>query len=408
MSSRECAGAAFRIWRGVQSCGMCRRMTIRNDLWTARVPIAGFCAIGVVWGSIAALVPDLKPQVGLSDAQFGTAMLVAACGTISAIVLSPWADRQMDRQAMMILILILAICVLFPGQATGWGAFAVAMLAVSMLSGTLDVVLNVRLSAYEAKGGRPLMNLGHGMFSVAYALSAFSTGLLREAGLSPMMIFAIGAAVLVGLAKVSAGDQVGSQAGDAPPVATPVPPVLVAIGGAILLVAFMSEQAIEAWAALHLERGLGASPAGGALGPTILGLTMALGRFGGQWIIRYLDEPRLIALACTVAAAGTGIAAFAPGVPLAYLGFAIAGLGVSVVVPMAYAWIARLVDADKRARVISRISVIGYAGFFIGPPLMGGLSEWSGLWLSFTVIALTLIAVPLCLVPVLARMGAKG
>lgn len=378
-------------------------MTLGSDLWMARAPIAGFCAIGVVWGSIAALVPDLKQQVGLSDGAFGTAMLVAACGTLCAMVLSPWADRRMDCRAMMILIVILAACVLLPGQAVGWGLFALAMLAVSMASGTLDVVLNVRLSAYEARGGRPLMNLGHGMFSVAYALAAFATGLLREAGFGPPVILGLGALVLLGLARVSAGDRVGSQTGQAPPLATPVPPGLVVLGGAILLVAFMSEQAIEGWAALHLERGLGASPAGGALGPTILGLTMALGRFGGQWIIRYLDEPRLISLACAVAAAGTGIAAFAPTVALAYLGFAIAGLGVSVVVPMAYAWIARLVDADKRARVISRISVIGYAGFFIGPPMMGGLSEWSGLWLSFSAIALTLIVVPVVLVPVLSR-----
>lgn len=383
-------------------------MTLRTDLWTARAPIAGFCAIGVVWGSIAALVPDLKQQVGLSDGAFGTAMLVAACGTLCAMVLSPWADRRMDRRAMMTLIVILAICVLLPGQAVDWGHFALAMLAVSMASGTLDVVLNVRLSAYEAQGGRPLMNLGHGMFSVAYALAAFCTGLLREAGFSPLMILGLGALGLLCLAWVSAGDGVGSQSGTAPPVDTPVPPVLVALGGAILLVAFMSEQAIEGWAALHLERGLGASPAGGALGPTILGLTMAVGRFGGQWIIRYLDEPRLIGLACTVAALGTGIAAFAPTVPLAYLGFAVAGLGVSVVVPMAYAWIARLVDADKRARVISRISVIGYAGFFLGPPMMGGLSEWAGLWLSFTTIAVILLAVPLVLVPVLARRTARA
>ena len=41
------------------------------------------------------------------------------------------------------------------------------------------------------------MNANHGMFSVAYALSAVATGLAREAGFGPAVIFG-GTAVIVG------------------------------------------------------------------------------------------------------------------------------------------------------------------------------------------------------------------
>ena len=75
----------------------------------------------------------------------------------------------------------------------------------------------------------------------------------------------------------------------------------------------------------------------------------------------------------------------------------------SVVAPMAYAWIGRMVPNRHRSHAISRISVVGYTGFFIGPPLMGFLSEGFGLWLSFFTIGVILFIVPLALVPILSR-----
>ena len=56
-----------------------------------------------------------------------------------------------------------------------------------------------------------------------------------------------------------------------------------------------------------------------------------------------------------------------------------------------------------RARAISRATVVGYAGFFLGPPLMGGLSELFGLRVAFGAVALLLLVLPLVLLPVMAR-----
>ena len=76
-------------------------------------------------------------------------------------------------------------------------------------------------------------------------------------------------------------------------------------------------------------------------------------------------------------------------------------------IPMAYAWIGRMVPNRYRSHAISRISVVGYAGFFIGPPLMGFLSEGFGLSTSFAVIGGLLFAVTLVLLPVLSRAALR-
>ena len=113
---------------------------------------------------------------------------------------------------------------------------------------------------------------------------------------------------------------------------------------------------------------------------------MAVGRLAGQVVANRVSERMVIRWAAVTAGVGACIAATAPSLGVAYVGFSILGLGVSVIAPMAYAWIGRMVPNRYRSHAISRISVVGYAGFFVGPPLMGFLSEGFGLAVSFLTI----------------------
>ncbi len=379
-------------------------MSMFHDLVRSRAPAAAFAAMGLFWGSFAALVPVIKPQVGLSDGGFGLALLVAAFGAVLAMWLAPLADRLLGHRALAICTALMALAFLLPGWTTTGLAFALAMTLASASSGTLDVVMNARVSALEAQTRRPLMNLNHGMFSVAYACAALATGLAREVGMGPGVVLGVMSALALGLAGVVLRSPAPAPEPDSDATGTaPLPWALLLPGGAIILIAFLSEQATEGWSALHLERNLGAGAAQGALGPAILGITMAVGRLSGQLVAQRLSEGRVIFWAALVASAGGAIAAHAPTLGLAYLGFATLGAGVSVLAPMAFAWIGRMVPARHRTAAISRISVVGYAGFFIGPPMMGFLSEGFGLRASFSAVAMGLLIVPVLLVPVLRR-----
>lgn len=383
-------------------------MSILRDLYISRGPAAGFAAVGVFWGSFAALVPVLKPQVGLSDGQFGLALLITSIGAVLAMWLAPLAERGLGARALGVLTALLAVVTFFPGHTTTGVTFTLAMLGVTMTSGTLDVAMNARVSALEARVGRSLMNLNHAVFSVAYAICAMGTGLAREAGFGPAAILT-GGGLLMGLLMLQAFAAPVADAdheADGVEVA-PLPWTLLLPGGMIILIAFMSEQATEGWSALYLERNLGAGAAQGALGPALLGITMAIGRLAGQVVANRVSEPRVIRWAAVTAGIGACIAATASSLGVAYLGFSILGLGVSVMAPMAYAWIGRMVPNKYRSHAISRISVVGYFGFFIGPPMMGFLSEGFGLATSFLVIGGLLFAVTLVLLPVLNRVALR-
>lgn len=383
-------------------------MTLLRDLHISRGPAAGFAAVGVFWGSFAALVPVLKPQVGLSDGQFGLALLITSVGAVLAMWLAPLAERGLGPRALGVLTALLALATLFPGHTTNGVLFTVAMLGVTMTSGTLDVAMNARVSALEAQVGRSLMNLNHAVFSVAYAICALATGFAREAGFGPAAILTGGSLVMGVLMLQAFAAPVADADHEADGIeVAPLPWTLLLPGGMIILIAFMSEQATEGWSALHLERNLGAGAAQGALGPALLGITMAVGRLAGQVVANRVSERHVIRWASVTAGVGAWIAATAPSLGVAYLGFSILGLGVSVMAPMAYAWIGRMVPNRYRSHAISRISVVGYAGFFIGPPLMGFLSEGFGLSTSFAVIGCLLFAVTLVLLPVLNRIALR-
>jgi MFS family permease len=111
----------------------------------------------------------------------------------------------------------------------------------------------------------------------------------------------------------------------------------------------------------------------------------------------------LMATACMLSAIGIALAAAATTIQMAYVGFALGGLGISVVGPLALAMLGRFVPKKLRTVAINRASVFGYCAFFMGPAFMGFVSEGLGLATSFFMIAALLVLVAGILIPMLAR-----
>jgi MFS family permease len=371
-------------------------MSILNALSLSRRPATAFVVIGMFWGCFAAYVPVIKAQLGASDALFGALLLGSATGLVSSMWLAPRADRILGSRAMQVGAALLAFAWLFPGQVTLPLVFALSMALVGLASGLLDVVMNARVSELEARYNRPLMNANHAMFSVAYAAGALIVGAAREAGLPPTPVFAGFGVIAILLLPMMRMDVTYVDAEEGYAGAYPLWPIILC--GTIVLVAFMSEATVEAWSALHVERTLGGGAAEGALGPAMLGITMAIGRFSGQAVAERLREIPVVIGASVISSIGAVIAALAPTPIVAYFGFGILGLGVSVIGPMGLALVGKLVAPHLRTEAISRTAVIGFSGFFFAPMLMGLLSDAFGLRAAFLAVAVLLLStVPLAI-----------
>ena len=369
-------------------------MQVFQPLYLSRRPAVAFVIVGLFWGCFAAYVPQIKARLDVSDAIFGLLLLCNALGLVSSMVLAPRLDRLLGARGMQIGSVALTISFLLPGFATDALSFGLAMVIVGAASGFTDVLMNARVSELEQLHSKPLMNANHGMFSVGYAVAAILSGVAREAQIAPGPAFAtLAAAILILSIFVYMPPQYAAS-GAGTGGRYPIKPIILC--GLIVLVAFMTEATVETWSALHIERSLQGRAAEGAMGPAMLGLTMAIGRFSGQAVSQIFSETKVIILATLVAAAGGTLAALALTPFLAAIGFGILGLGISVVGPLGLALVGQKVPDHLRTEAISRVAVLGFAGFFLAPSLMGLLSDFFGLRIAFlAAAALSLTAIPL-------------
>jgi MFS family permease len=369
-------------------------MAVVSALRISARPALGFVAMGLVFGSFAAQLPVLKAQIGADDATFGLALLGSPVGLILTLWLAPLFDRRLAALSLPVSAAFLGATMVLTGFTAAPVAFFVAMVLVGLSSGTLDIVSNARVADMEAAHRAPLMNANHGMFSVAYALSAVATGAARESGFGPVLVFA-GVAVLVWLLafgmRIAPADESEVRTPGLPPPG--MPGLAVLLCGGIVLIAFFVEAVVESWSALHVERTLEGGAAEGAFGPAILGLTMAAGRFSGQIAAGRFGDTAIITTGSVMACLGAGLAAAAQSPWVAYLGFGLMGLGMSVVGPMALALVGRIVPPSRRTAAVARVNVMGFGAFMLAPVVMGQISDAYGLRTAFAVVgAMALIA----------------
>jgi predicted MFS family arabinose efflux permease len=373
---------------------MSRITTLSN----ARPAVAAFAAMGVLWGSFAADLPDIKAMLGVDEAQLGLYLLLTPVAAVAAMLVAPRAGALFGRYALLFACELMCLGFILPGQAP-LALFPFAMMAAGAGTGLTDVLMNARVAALENQRGAPLMNLCHAAYSFGYAGGALATGALRQADLAPPSLLAImaGLAALLALATFEKDGRIQGLTTPKGQTALPLG-LLPLLGGAMVLVAFMTENAAENWSALHIEKTLGGSAAAGAMGPALMAITMGIARLGGQSLAARMPALKLLRLGAVVSATGALIAAAAISPMMAYAGFVVMGIGSSVIAPTAFSLVGQRADPNARARAVARATLFGYFGYFIGPPLVGLIAGGFGLRFAF-VFAAALLA----LVPLLAR-----
>lgn len=247
------------------------------------------------------------------------------------------------------------------------------------------------------------MNLTHAAYSFGYAGGAILTGVMRGAGWAPGSVMATmaGVGLLCALATLDRDGRIEGLRKPKDGTALPLGLIPV-IGGGIVLIAFMTENAAENWSALHIEKTLGGSPEEGALGPAALALTMGFARLGGQGLAGRVKAFTILRVGAVIAAIGALIAAQATGPGMAYAGFIVMGIGASVLAPTAFSLVGQMGAPEIRARAIARATLLGYFGYFVGPPLLGLIAGSFGLRMAF-VFAACLLATVFVLTALMAR-----
>ena len=169
--------------------------------------------------------------------------------------------------------------------------------------------------------------------------------------------------------------------------------------GFIAFCSFVGEGAASDWSAVYMTQELGSSEALGAVAFAAFAVTMAIARFATDPLRGRLSNVALARGGSLIAAVGLGLALLIHEPAAAIVGFALLGLGLAPVVPIAFSAAG---DLDPRAtgRLVGRVATLGYVGSVAGPIMIGWLAEATSLR-----TALGLVVVLALAIAVSARSG---
>lgn len=364
------------------------RLATRLAFWVAGFGVAAW----------APLVPFARHRLQVDDGTLGLLLLCLGLGSVAAMSRTgPLCARYGSKPVilaggagMVLLLPMLAVV-----SAT-W-LMALTLLGFGAALGSLDVAMNVHAVEVERDAGRPLMSGFHALFSVGgFAGSGFVT-LMLSLSISPWVATLIGAASMAAALMVAAPRLlVGAAAGPASTggfLALPRGPVVLL--SALAAVTFLVEGALLDWSALLLtDTGLAAAERAG-LGYAAFAVAMTVGRFGGDAVTARFGDRAVVFWGGLVVLVGFALLLLVRQVEVALTGFVLIGIGASNVVPVLFRQ-AGSQQSMSAALAISAMTTIGYAGYLLGPAVLGFVSKQAGLPAAFWLLAALMCTVPLC------------
>jgi fucose permease len=369
-----------------------------TDRWPRLAVIAVFFVQGFLFASWTAHIPHLKDHLGLSNGQLGIALLGAPVGSVLALMVAARLLPSLGSRRMVRVALI-GYCVSGPfiGLTGSFGTFFVAFLVWGFFQGMLDVSMNTQAITVERFSGRVLMPGFHGSWSTGTLVGAITGAAAVGLGISlseQLLVLSVPCLLVVTWlsTRMISDRQAVSDSESSEGTADKRRGLLqraVLVLGCIAFADMLCEGAAADWAAVYLRNSLHAAALVAGLAYAAYALAMLAVRLTGNRLFTRFAASRLLPLLATVATLG-----FAAGLVIdtpvsVLLGFALLGAGLGGVVPVIFS-AAGTVSNVNTGRAVAVVAGCGWAGFVVGPVLIGALASLTTLHAAlFLIPALT-------------------
>ncbi|GAA3462766.1 MFS transporter [Saccharothrix longispora] len=358
-----------------------------------------FTLNGFAMGLWVVHIPVVEDAADISHSTLGGLLLVLGAAAFAGMqVAGPLADRVGQRKLLPAAGVLLGVALFFPGLADSWWTLGLALVCFGFGNGTIDVAMNSHAVVVERAYPRPIMASFHAMWSIGGAFAALVGAATLGADvptavtLSACGAFTIVVSLLTGRFLLDGRPEPGEAASAAAPTARPSTK-LVWLLGAIAFAMMLAEGVANDWAALHAEDVLGTSTSAAAFAYGSFAVAMTVGRFATDRVSALIGPVAIVRYGAALAAFGLALVVVVPSLPVALLGWALFGLGLSGSVPQLFSAAGNL-DQRSSGALMARVVGLGYVGLLAGPALIGGLAHWIPLNVAFIVpVALCLVAV---------------
>ncbi|QXE39418.1 MFS transporter [Streptomyces sp. GMY02] len=372
---------------------------MERSLRAARLATFGFFTLnGFVLGMWVVHIPVVEHRAGVSHAVLGWLLLLLGAGAFAGMQLvGPLTDRYGARKAVPVSAALCGAALALPGLATNVWTLGAALLVLGFGNGCLDVSMNTHAVQVERGYGRPVMSAFHAFFSVGGVLAALvgartlSWHWSAPVTLAAVSVFALVVTALATplLLRPPAEKKRGRRSHEEARHATEqadtaprkTPPHIWALA-ALALMLMLCEGVANDWSVLALQDVLDAPAATAAFAYGAFSTAMTVGRLLTDRVAARFGPVAVVQYGAALGAIGLTAVALSPWIPLALVGWAVFGIGLSGCVPQLFS-AAGHADQESAGTNVSRVAGLGYLGMLAGPAIIGPLTHFIPLNLTF-------------------------
>ena len=361
---------------------------------------AGYAAQGLGYAVVVTSLPVFKDRQGIDDVAVSLIVLLvcatAALGSVKADFIAKWRGSRIALVVGLCLevaaLVLIVVSVVVPGMplclfVVAFGIYGLGLGGVDA-SGAMQGVL------VQRRYGRDIM----GGYFAAYTAAAI-VGALAVAGSSAVgvaVVLPLTLASVVAIAVALFGLAAFDPARAATPVgrryASPLPRRGIWLFGFVILAAFTVDSAVSTWSTVYLQDELLAAAALAPLGYAAYQAAILITRLITDRASGRFGRARVVVVATVTSLVGCVVVALLPFAAAAIVGFALAGVAVGALVPLAFTSAGGLAPA-RSDEIIARVNLFNYAGAVLGAVLLGLLADAPGLGVAFLLPAALLVPV---------------
>ena len=349
---------------------------------------AAFFLYAFAMGGIFPRVPELQRAMGATEGALGLALIGIASGTLLSLTFAGrLLERIGHRRALLVLIPVMAACCAVASFASTPWMLYLLLVPCGLAIGAVEIVVNLEADRVEHQGGRRIMNRAHAFWSTGFFAAGLFGALLSQLGVGVSQHLLLEALLVLVATVLLLGRFAAAPHREGPPVGDKVPrvarPTLAILALVVVtLAAMVLEGAGAEWSAIYMRDVFGAGHfAAGAAVATGAGMQAVTRFFADAFVERY--SPVAVArVLLALLGIGAGTVLFAPAQSLAFAGFALMGVGTSVIFPLAMSAAAQRTDRSAAINVAA-LAQTSFVVFLLGPPLLGFVAQHWGIRWSF-------------------------
>ncbi|MGB5822126.1 MAG: MFS transporter [Saonia sp.] len=351
-----------------------------------------FASLNLLFGTWAIYIPTVKEKLNIDKADLGIAIFFLSLGVFTIF---PIAARIINRvgvgKATWYGVLLSSFSALLPLLAPNYYVLMASLFLFGATNGFTDISMNTLVTEIEKEDKNNFMSAAHGFFSLGGVLAGLGSFLIVFIGNPGLhMFFAVVLVIIVNLFFFKNYLHIKAAPVEKEAFSLKLFKPLLIIG-IVSFVVMGSEGAIVDWSGLFLKEVSIAPEALIGSGFLAFSITMTIGRFLGDSISSKIGSVKIVGMGSVVAILGYFMV-LTTQTYLAIIGFALIGLGFSVIIPELFR-IGGTIKGVESAQGVSFIAGTGYAGFLLGPVILGFIAEHHSLQLSFITLLICSIVV---------------